>query len=114
MTDIIDRLLSAAKMAHEPKVLSRINDTDLLDAVKEIQRLRNIVNPGDAAAYEESQAHVERLSSEGALKDAVIEAAKAFKRVVPAYPDEWHKEHLLLGNAIRELEAVSEGLAPDA
>jgi len=64
MTDIIDRLLSAAKMAHEPNVLSRLNDTDLLDAVEEIKRLRNIVNPGDAAAYEEAQANVERLSSE--------------------------------------------------
>ena len=44
---------------------------------------------------------------------AVIEAAKAFKRVVPAYPDEWHKEHLLLGNAIRALETVSLGLNRD-
>ena len=41
MSDIVDTLLYAAKMAHETNVLSRLNDTDLVDAATEIRTLRS-------------------------------------------------------------------------
>ena len=54
---------------------------------------------------------MERLSSEGALKDAVIEAARQYLKLNEHYASVGKTQ---LRDAIAELDLVSEGLAPDA
>ena len=56
-TDIVHRLLYAAKMAHEPNVLSRLNDTDLVDAANEIMRLRKKLAEFDQLSQENKTLH---------------------------------------------------------
>ncbi len=60
------------------------------------------------AYYKAKQA---RLSSEGALKDAVIEAARQYLKLNEHYASVGKTQ---LRDAIAELDLVSEGLAPDA
>ena len=97
-------------MVNWPEVLPLLRSQGLGCVADEIEKMRTLLDQG-AMTISDLKQLIAVESCEGELKDAVIEAAKQFRRVVPQYPDDWNKEHRALGTALSAL--VSEGLAPE-